>query len=198
MKICDKRAQTIREIIDQRTGDKNIRFYGQYGLKHNNKSASRSINELIWWIDATQAERRYLIEKFLTNYKFIDTQVRLNIKGISKIPSAIKCYYRLNSYGKLDSVRNKGCKARECPRYSSIKTWEHIIKYPATMYMKPKFILEMYKEIKTEQNNEISNEQLHSMINNIRLFIRNVDGKYRTIQPFISIKYLFRGFAIIN
>ena len=119
-------------------------------MKHNDKLVSRSVNKLIWCIDVTGAKRRYLIEKFLTNYKFINTQARLKIKGISKKPSAMKFYYRLNPYGKLDSVRNKGCKAREGPRCSSIKTWEHVVQCLATMHIKLKFILEMYKEMKIE------------------------------------------------
>ena len=127
LKLYDERAWRIHEEIEQREDDNNIRFYRKYRLKYNNKPASRSINELIHWIDATHTEKRYLIKKFLITYDLINTQSRVNIKGISKTPLAMKYYYRLNLYGELGSVRNQRYKARECPCCSSIKTWEHVV-----------------------------------------------------------------------
>ena len=81
---------------------------------YNNKPVLRSINELIRWIDATRAEKRYLIKKFPTNYNLIDTQAQMNIRGISKTLSTMKYYHGLNLYEELDSARNNGTKAKEC------------------------------------------------------------------------------------
>ena len=64
--------------------------------------------------------------------------------------------------------------------------------------MRPKFIIKMYKELKSEQDEETSNKQLHRMINNIRAFLNQSEGDQKINQSFIGIKYLFRGFAITN
>ena len=56
----------------------------------------------------------------------------------------------------------------------------------------------MYKELKSEQDKETSNEQLCGMINDIRDFLNQSEGDYKTNQSFIGMKYLFRGFVITN
>ena len=46
--------------------------------------------------------------------------------------------------------------------------------------MRSKFIVDMYKELKAEQNEVISNQQLRGMINDIRVFLRNSEEEYKT------------------
>ena len=36
------------------------------------------------------------------------------------------------------------------------------------------------------------------MINDIRAFLNQLEGDYKTNQSFMGMKYLFRGFAITN
>jgi len=74
LKLCDNVAQYIQQMIDQRENEYNIRFYSEYSLKQNNQLVSRSINETIRRIDASYAERRYLISKFPNTHDAIDIQ----------------------------------------------------------------------------------------------------------------------------
>jgi len=60
-------------------------------------------------------------EKFRDKSDLIDKNARVNMKGIAKIPSAFKCFYGVNIYRELDSVRNEGTTIKECLRYSWIK-----------------------------------------------------------------------------
>ena len=70
----------------------------------------------------------------------------------------MKCYYGLNPYRELDLARNNSAKAKECLQYSSIEVQEHVVQCQTTTQMRPKFIIEMYKELKLEQDKETSNK----------------------------------------
>ena len=74
----------------------------------------------------------------------------MNIQGISKTSSAMKCYHGLNLYRELDSVRNNSSKAKEYLRCSSIETWEYMVQCQTTAQMRLKFIIEICKELKSE------------------------------------------------
>ena len=94
----------------------------------------------------------------------------------------MKYFYGVNVYGTLDSARNKFNLAYNCLRCSTIEIWEHIIQYKKTEEMRPKFIVEIYKELKSIQKETINNEILRIMINDIRKYIRNVKdiNEYKT------------------
>ena len=54
-----------------------------------------------------KAENQCTNEKFGDKADFIDIEARINIKGLTQTPSAMKCFYRVNACGTLDSARNK-------------------------------------------------------------------------------------------
>ena len=83
----------------------------------------------------------------------------------------MKCFYGVKIYGILDSARNKFNSTYECLRYSAIEMWEHVIQYKKTEEMRPKFIIEMYKELKLIQKEIINNEILRTIINSIRKYL---------------------------
>ena len=59
--------------------------------------------------------------------------------------------------------------------------------------MRPKFIIDLYKDLKKIQKEITSNEQLRVMINDIRKFIRGIwdEDEYETNQVIIGIAELF-------
>ena len=75
------------------------------------------INKIVRSVDAIEEE-----EKFGNKSDLIDKNTRVNIKGIAKTLSVFKCYYRVNAYRELDSVRNEGITIKECPRCSQTET----------------------------------------------------------------------------
>ena len=131
----------------------------------------RLVNETIRWIDSIKAENQYINKKFRDKADFIDTEARINIKGLIQTPSAIKCFYRVNAYGTLDSARNKYNSIYDCLRYSTIEIQEYVIQCKKTEEMRPKFIVEMYKELKSIQKETITNKILRTIINDIRKYL---------------------------
>ena len=111
----------------------------------------------------------------------------------------MKYFYRVNTYGTLDSARNKFNSIYDCLQCSAIETWEHIIQCKKIEEMRLKFIIEMYKELKSIQKETITNEILWTNINDIRKYLRNVQdiNEYETNQTFLGMKQLFQGYAII-
>ena len=58
--------------------------------------------------------------------------------------------------------------------------------------MRVKFILEVYKELKSIQTKEISNNELRAIIKDIRQFMKNEEEEdFETNQSFIGMKWLF-------
>ena len=64
--------------------------------------------------------------------------------------------------------------------------------------LRPKFIIEMYKELKEAQIESITNETLWVMVNDIQKYLWGVqdNNEYQTNQYFIGMKQLFREFTI--
>ena len=59
-------------------------------------------------------------------------------------------------------------------------------------------IINIYKELKSIQRDEISNKELRAIIRDIRKFLCEVEDDFKTNQYYIGMQYLFRGFAITN
>jgi len=75
----------------------------------------------------------------------------MGINKIANSAAAIKCYYGLNHYRKRDHEINQQASIKECPRYSEIEMWEHIVQYKESSHLRVKFILEMYNKLKKAQ-----------------------------------------------
>ena len=75
----------------------------------------------------------------------------MNMKGISTTPLAYKCYYEMNHYAILYYSINQGAINIDCPWYSNIETWEHVVLYLNTRSFQPEFITNKYKELKKNQ-----------------------------------------------
>ena len=82
--------------MDSKDRDTNIRYQDDCTIKYKNEVISRSINEIVWYIDTIDKKQRYAREKFGHNANLIDLKARKNIKGLVKIASAHKYYYRVN------------------------------------------------------------------------------------------------------
>ena len=80
------------------------------------------INEIVILVDAIEEEDRYIKEKFGDKSDLIDRNIRVNMKEITKIPSAFKYYYRVNTCRELDLARNERTTTKECSRYSQTRT----------------------------------------------------------------------------
>ena len=52
--------------------------------------------------------------------------------------------------------------------------WEYVIQCKKTEEMRPKFIVEMYKELKSIQKETINNKTLRTIINDMRKYLRNI------------------------
>ena len=82
------------------------------------------------------------------------------------------------------------------PRHSEKETWEHAVQCRNTTSMVEEFVLELCKDLKKIQAVGISNEELRSLIENIRTCLRQHTECLETDQKEIGMKYLFRGFSI--
>ena len=78
-------------------------------------------------IDTTEEEKRYLVEKFLTNIGLIDKQARLNLPKLKLTPASIKCWYGINNYRQRDREINRGTISFKCLRYSEIESWSYVV-----------------------------------------------------------------------
>ena len=54
--------------------------------------------------------------------------------------------------------------------------------------MRPEFIIDMYKELKQIQKEEISNKELHVIINDMRKFLQSEKEDYETNQYYLGMK----------
>ena len=91
---------------------------------------------------------KYLKHKFKDKVEFINIEAQLNINGLITTPVTYKYYYGINSYRELDNNRNSRITVKEYLRYSAIESWKHIIQYQMIREMQPKFIIEIYKDLK--------------------------------------------------
>jgi hypothetical protein len=48
-----------------------------------------------------------------------------------------------------------------------------VIQYSVTRHLRPKFVIELYKELKKEQAEDMGNYELRAIVHNIRVFMRN-------------------------
>jgi len=78
------RARKVREMIDEREEDLNIRYYRDVVMMIGEEMISRSMNELIWKIDAVEEEKMYFAKKFLGKEDLIDMRVIVNILELKK------------------------------------------------------------------------------------------------------------------
>jgi len=92
-------------------------------LIHKSKQVSRSINEAVRSINTIKAEEEYIEHKFPDKANYINTNTRVNIKGLIKTPAAFKCYCTINAYSQLDAERNQNTKSKECLHYSKTESW---------------------------------------------------------------------------
>ena len=60
-----------------------------------------------------------------------------------------------------------------------------------------KFIVELYKDLKTIQLEVVVNEELRMMVNNLRKFMQN-KSDFETNQEILRMKWLFQGVIISN
>ena len=75
-------------------------------------------------------------------------EAQIDIKGLIKSLSILKCYYRINAYGELNSQQNKVNTIKEYLQYSYSKSWQYMIQYSSIIYLQLKFIINMCKELK--------------------------------------------------
>ena len=60
IKLCDQKAKEVRININLKDNKSNIRYRGDYVIKHKNDAISGLINEIIQYIDAVDEEQLYL------------------------------------------------------------------------------------------------------------------------------------------
>ena len=61
------------------------------------------------------------------------------------------------------------------------------------MGLRIEFIVNIYKELKQNQLDSVTNKELRQFANIIRRFLRNQDEKIESNQAGIRMKYIFRG-----
>ena len=73
----------------------------------------------------------------------------------------------MNHYGEQESNINRGKTKAEYPWYSKRESWEHVMQCKEVMAKRIQFVVQMHKELKENQLENISNEELRAFINNI-------------------------------
>ena len=86
---------------------------------------------------------------------------------------------------------------KEYPRYSETKLWKHVVQCRESKYLCTKFIIDLYKDLKKEQIEEMKNQDLRVIVNDIRIFMRNErDPEYKTNQSDFGVKWVFYGIIV--
>ena len=67
---------------------------------------------------------------------------------------------------------NVGTSMYECPRCSETETCEHVVQSRCTVSMRAEFIFKFYEEVKRVQVHRVIEEELRTLIEDIRKFIR--------------------------
>ena len=101
VKMCDMRVRNVRETIDEREEDSNIRYHRDIVMIED-IMISKSTNKLIREIDTIEEEKRYFVKKFPGKEDLINIRVRVNILGLRKTALVIKYYYGMNHYGERE------------------------------------------------------------------------------------------------
>jgi len=102
----------------------------------------------------------------------------------------------MNYYGERDRMINRNTKILEYLRCSYIETWEYVIIYRTIVDKRIDFIIKKHSKLKQNKLKEILNEELQTVVDNIRRYLRGNNKDYETNQITIGIKYLFRGMSI--
>ena len=66
------------------------------------------------------------------------------------------------------------------------------------MYLWIEFIIKIHTNLKQVQLNGMFNEELRSIVNSIRKFLKEQEGKVEINQGALGMKYVFRGFIVKN
>ena len=86
---------------------------------------------------------------------------------------------------------------KEYPRCSEIESWEYVVQCSESKHLHTKFVIELYKDLKKEQTEEIENQDLRVIINDIQIFMRNErDPEYETNQGDFGVKWAFCGIIV--
>ena len=105
---------------------------------------------------------------FKDRENLLDKMSRMNTKKMQSSASAMKYYYGCNHYGERDKLINAGISIDECPRWSEIKAWEHVVRYRKTVSMRAEFILMLCEDLKKLKVPGVTDEELITLIKDIR------------------------------
>ena len=97
LKSCNRRANQVRESINDRLKEMNIRYHANLSIIHMIRLILQLINEIVRSVDTIKEKDRCTKEKLGNKSNLIDKNARVNTKGIAKTLSAFKCYYRVNA-----------------------------------------------------------------------------------------------------
>ena len=109
----------------------------------------------------------------------------------------IKCYYGFNHYATQDKQINYGLLIEEYLRCSKKETWKHVIQCQFTFETKVDFIIELKQKLIDTKNKSMSNEEISTIIHDIRMFLVGQDN-FKSNQQFIGFEALFRGYIITD
>ena len=85
----------------------------------------------------------------------------------------------------------------EYPRCSEVETWNHIIKYNETRYLRVQYVKELTTEILKEKLPNIEEEEIFSLVEDmLRYFKNNKSKDYEINQVIIGMNDLFRGYVV--
>ena len=94
--MCDKEAEILRDEIEDKQGETNIKFVGKCAIKVHNTIVNGAIKEIIWKIDAIESEKEYIREKIEYNSEYVDVEARNAFSANLITSSIIKCASRYN------------------------------------------------------------------------------------------------------
>jgi len=194
---CHQKANQAHQRIHQNENITNIKFQGTYGIKIKEQISTNSIKEAIRICDGIEEEERYGRRKLTYSYDMIDREARTSIPKNKMSNSMMKCVHGYNHYGLRNSIINRNSTEETCPRCSQVESWDHIVRCEKTAQFRKDFITNLATEMIKEKQNDVSPEEIFSMIEDILIFMEGgSEEEYETNQHMVGMANLFRGYPV--
>ena len=157
--------------INEKPNKINSKFLGYCALKVKCKIVTNSVHKVIRITDARIVEYQYVSKKYGIELDFIDLEARNTFPIKEVILSVIKCAHESNYCRVRDMMINNKMIGEEYPRCSKVETWDYVIKYNETKYLRKIFIKDLLKEMIKNKPSYIEVNEIFSIIEDILQYI---------------------------
>ena len=97
IKLQSKEAEIVRNEIEEKQGETNIRFAGKCAIKVHYTIANSAIQEIVQKVDAMESEKECMYKKIGCNSEYVDAEIRNTLADNLITLSVMKCpnrYYQ--------------------------------------------------------------------------------------------------------